>query len=269
MTSDEREARINEIRAAWAGGGRVVARVRSRSNLNETFTVRRVPVGQGADIIWCDCDDFLSQSVELSRRSCKHTVTTIASQMLVGQVANPSRLGDVERVARLQREQVATEAQRRAADAARARSPLTESVLRDLAEMTRAEQAMARQRARVERDERLQAQERSRREMAANRVTTFRPTFDDVEDALQGRTSPETPAELYNMIADTLFIETANQPDPALVRKLATLGVLFSERELVAASDAADDLPRLQRKRKTKPAEVAEGDSDRLITLED
>lgn len=260
MTSEEREARINEIRAAWAGGGRVVARVRSRSNLNETFTVRRVPVGQGADIIWCDCDDFLSQSVELSRRSCKHTVTTIASQMLVGQVANPSRLGDVERVARLQ---LATEAQRRAADAARARSPLTESVLRDLAEMQRVEQEMARSR------ERREARERSRREVAANRVTTFRPSFDDVEDALQGRTSPATPAELYNMIADTLFIETANQPDPALVRKLATLGVLFSERELVAASDAADDLPRLQRKRKAKPAEVAEGDSDRLITLED
>lgn len=263
MTSDEREARINEIRAAWAGGGRVVARVRSRSNLNETFTVRRVPVGQGADIIWCDCDDFLSQSVELSRRSCKHTVTTIASQMLVGQVANPSRLGDVERVARLQREQVATEAQRRAADAARARSPLTEAVLRDLAEMERQRVRLARE------EERRQARDRSRREVAANRVTTFRPSFDDVEDALQGRTSPETPAELYNMIADTLFIETANQPDPALVRKLATLGVLFSERELVAASDAADDLPRLQRKRKTKPAEVAEGDSDRLITLED
>lgn len=263
MTSEEREARINEIRAAWAGGGRVVARVRSRSNLNETFTVRRVPVGQGADIIWCDCDDFLSQSVELSRRSCKHTVTTIASQMLVGQVANPSRLGDVERVARLQREQVATEAQRRAADAARARSPLTEAVLRDLAEMERQRARLARE------EERRQARDRSRREVAANRVTTFRPSFDDVEDALQGRTSPETPAELYNMIADTLFIETANQPDPALVRKLATLGVLFSERELVAASDAADDLPRLQRKRKTKPAEVAEGDSDRLITLED
>lgn len=261
MTSEERAARINEIRAAWAGGGRVVARVRSRSNLNETFTVRRVPVGQGADIIWCDCDDFLSQSVELSRRSCKHTVTTIASQMLVGQVANPSRLGDVERVARLQREQVATEAQRRAADAARAR--VTEAVLRDLAEMQRVEQEIARSR------ERREARERSRREVAANRVTTFRPSFDDVEDALQGRTSPSTPAELYNMIADTLFIETANQPDPALVRKLATLGVLFSERELVAASDAADDLPRLQRKRKTKPAEVAEGDSDRLITLED
>lgn len=263
MTSDEREARINEIRAAWAGGGRVVARVRSRSNLNETFTVRRVPIGQGADIIWCDCDDFLSQSVELSRRSCKHTVTTIASQMLVGQVANPSRLGDVERVARLQREQVATEAQRRAADAARARSPLTEAVLRDLAEMERQRVRLARE------EERRQARDRSRREVAANRVTTFRPSFDDVEDALQGRTSPATTAELYNMIADTLFIETANQPDPALVRKLATLGVLFSERELVAASDAADDLPRLQRKRKTKPAEVAEGDSDRLITLED
>lgn len=263
MTSDEREARINEIRASWAGGGRVVARVRSRSNLNETFTVRRVPVGQGADIIWCDCDDFLSQSVKLSRRSCKHTVTTIASQMLVGQVANPSRLGDVERVARLQREQVATEAQRRAADAARARSPLTEAVLRDLAEMERQRVRLARE------EERRQARDRSRREVAANRVTTFRPSFDDVEDALQGRTSPATPAELYNMIADTLFIETANQPDPALVRKLATLGVLFSERELVAASDAADDLPRLQRKRKTKPAEVAEGDSDRLITLED
>lgn len=265
MTSEEREERINVIRSLWAGGGRVVARVRSRSNLNETFTVRRVPVGQGADIIWCDCDDFLSQSVELSRRSCKHTVTTIASQMLVGQVANPSRLGDVERVARVQREQAATEAQRRAADAARARSPLTESVLRDLAEMQRVEQEMARSRE----QERRQARDRARREVAAGRVTTFRPTFDDVEDALQGRTSPETPAELYNMIADTLFIETSNQPDPALVRKLATLGVLFSERELVAASDAADDLPRLQRKRKTKPAEVAEGDSDRLITLED
>lgn len=264
MTSEEREARINQIRAAWAGGGRVVARVRSRSNLNETFTVRRVPIGQGADIIWCDCDDFLSQSVEMSRRSCKHTVTTIASQMLVGQVANPSRLGDVERVARVQREQVATEAQRRAADAARARSPLTEAVLLDLAEMERQRARLARE------EERRQARDRSRREVAANRVTTFRPSFDDVEDALQGRTSPETPAELYNMIADTLFIETANQPDPALVRKLATLGVLFSERELVAASDAADDLPRLQRKRRpTKPAEVAEGDSDRLITLED